>query len=131
MTARLKLRFEIVEAALYDKHRKAYVAAGMGVAVVPKLAVDLSKDVDICIITSDHIFPASMAMISLRSDHLLRTFGYDFIKMIAPRWTRKAISDLSLPYSFRPDVLVISCWRSLSRTKWQVRQPGHAGAKMR
>ena len=76
---------------------KAYVAAGMGVAVVPKLAVDLSKDVDIRIITSDHIFPASMAMISLRSDHHLRTFGYDFIKMIAPRWTRKAISDLALP----------------------------------
>ncbi|UUZ78606.1 LysR substrate-binding domain-containing protein [Polaromonas sp. P1(28)-13] len=60
---------------------KAYVAAGMGVAVVPKLAVDPSKDVDIRIISSDHIFPASMAMISLRSDHLLRTFGYDFIQM--------------------------------------------------
>lgn len=76
---------------------KAYVAAGMGVAVVPKLAVDPSKDVDIRIITSDHIFPASMAMISLRSDHLLRPFGYDFIQMVAPRWTRKAISDLTVP----------------------------------
>ncbi|MGH8846276.1 MAG: LysR substrate-binding domain-containing protein [Polaromonas sp.] len=76
---------------------KAYVAAGMGVAVVPKLAVDPSIDVDIRTISSDHIFPASMAMISLRSDHLLRTFGYDFIQMVAPRWTRKAISDLAVP----------------------------------
>lgn len=75
---------------------KAYVAAGMGVAVVPRLAVDPSKDLDIRIITSDHIFPASMAMISLRSDHLLRKFGYDFVEFIAPRWTRKTILDLNL-----------------------------------
>lgn len=75
---------------------KAYVGAGMGIAVVTKLAVDPSIDVDICTISSEHIFPASMAMISLRSDHSLREFGYNFIQMVAPRWTRKAISDLTV-----------------------------------
>ena len=73
---------------------KAYVASGMGVAIVQKMAVNLSVDVDIQMIASDHIFPSSRAMISLRSDHLLKTFGYDFIEMVAPRWTRDAITSL-------------------------------------
>lgn len=71
---------------------KAYVAAGIGVAVVQKMAVSPLLDTDIGIIASDPIFPASMAMISLRSDHLLKNFGYDFIEMIAPRWNRNALS---------------------------------------
>jgi DNA-binding transcriptional LysR family regulator len=70
---------------------KAYVAAGLGVAVIQKMAVDPRKDQDIKIISSDHIFPASTTMISLRSDHLLRPFGLDFITMISPKWTRQAI----------------------------------------
>lgn len=64
---------------------KAYVGAGMGIAVIQKMAVDPAVDVDIRVMATDHIFPPSTAMISLRSDHLLRKFGYDFIQMITPR----------------------------------------------
>ncbi len=71
---------------------KAYVAAGLGIAVIQKVAVDASEDKDIRAIATDHIFPASMAMISLRADHLLRGSGYDFIRMVAPRWTQAAIA---------------------------------------
>lgn len=74
---------------------KTYVGAGMGIAVIQKMAVDPSVDLDIRIIATDHLFPASMAVISLRSDHMLRRFGYDFIQMITPRWTQEAIADLA------------------------------------
>ncbi len=76
---------------------KAYVGAGMGIAVIQKMAVDPALDQDIRVIATDHIFPASMAMISLRSDHMLRRFGYEFIQMITPRWTQEAIARLRPP----------------------------------
>lgn len=70
---------------------KAYVAAGMGIAVLQKMAFDPAVDKDLRALPVDHLFPASSAMLSLRRDHLLKSFAFDFIHMIAPRWSRKAI----------------------------------------
>ncbi|HSW19552.1 MAG TPA: LysR substrate-binding domain-containing protein [Ramlibacter sp.] len=70
---------------------KAYVAAGMGVAVLQKMAYDPKVDKDLRAMAVDHLFPASSAMISLRRDHLLKPFAFDFIRMIVPKWSRKAI----------------------------------------
>jgi LysR family cys regulon transcriptional activator len=70
---------------------KAYVAAGIGIAIFQKMAIEPERDRELRTIATDHIFPASTAMISLRSDHLLRPFGFDFIHMVAPRWPREAI----------------------------------------
>ncbi|MES2187168.1 MAG: LysR substrate-binding domain-containing protein [Pseudomonadota bacterium] len=70
---------------------KAYVAAGMGVAVIQKMAVDPALDTGLRVIAVDHLFPSSSAMVSLRVDHVLRPFAFDFIRMVAPEWTREAI----------------------------------------
>jgi DNA-binding transcriptional LysR family regulator len=70
---------------------KAYVAAGVGVAILQKMAYDPAVDKDLRAIRIDHLFPSSMAMISFRRDHLLKPFAFDFIRMVAPSWTRKAI----------------------------------------
>lgn len=70
---------------------KAYVAAGIGVAVLQKMAFDPAVDKDLRAIAVDHLFPSSSAMISLRQDHLLKAFAFDFIHMVAPRWSRRAI----------------------------------------
>lgn len=70
---------------------KAYVAAGMGVAVLQKMAFDPKADKDLRSVPVDHLFPASTAMINLRRDHLLKPFAFDFIHMVVPRWSRKAI----------------------------------------
>lgn len=70
---------------------KAYVAAGMGVAVLQKMAYDPVVDKDLRAVAVDHLFPASSAMISLRRDHLLKPFAFDFIHMLVPKWSRKAI----------------------------------------
>ncbi len=72
---------------------KAYVAAGMGVAVVQKMAVDPAVDTGLRVIAVDHLFPASSAMVSLRVDHVLRPFAFDFIAMVAPEWTREAVAE--------------------------------------
>jgi LysR family cys regulon transcriptional activator len=70
---------------------KAYVAAGIGIAIFQKMALEPARDRELRTIATDHIFPASTAMVSLRSDHLLRPFGFDFIHMAAPQWSREAI----------------------------------------
>lgn len=70
---------------------KAYVAAGVGVAVLQKMAFNAAQDRDLRSVPVDHLFPSSSAMISLRRDHLLKKFAFDFIQMVAPQWSREAI----------------------------------------
>lgn len=71
---------------------KAYVAAGVGVAVLQKMAFNAALDKDLRAVAVDHLFPSSSAMISLRRDHLLKKFAFDFIQMVAPEWSREAIN---------------------------------------
>ncbi|MDW3685457.1 LysR substrate-binding domain-containing protein [Cupriavidus sp. CV2] len=64
---------------------KAYVAAGLGVAVVQQMAVEPARDIDLAVIDTKGIFPASMAAISLRDDQYVRGYMQDFIGMISPK----------------------------------------------
>jgi DNA-binding transcriptional LysR family regulator len=70
---------------------KAYVAAGVGVAVLQKMAFNAAADKDLRSVQVDHLFPSSSAMITLRKDHLLKSFAFDFIQMVSPEWSRDAI----------------------------------------
>ena len=65
---------------------KTYVATGMGIAVVQTMAID-KQDRAIRAINLDHLFPPSTSSIILRRDQYLRRFLYEFIAMVAPRWT--------------------------------------------
>ncbi|VTU40238.1 LysR substrate-binding domain-containing protein [Variovorax sp. PBL-E5] len=71
---------------------KAYVAAGVGVAVLQKMAFNVAVDKDLRCVPVGHLFPSSSAMISLRKDHLLKSFAFDFIQMVAPEWSREAMA---------------------------------------
>ena len=61
---------------------KSYVAAGVGVAVVQKMAIDPARDRAFEVIPSDHLFPVSMSLVSVRRDRVLRPFGQGFIDII-------------------------------------------------
>jgi len=69
---------------------KAYVAAGMGIAIVQAMAIN-KQDRSIRAINVDHLFPASMSWIVVRKDHYLRRFQYEFIAMVSPKWTREEV----------------------------------------
>ncbi|WP_020201497.1 MULTISPECIES: LysR substrate-binding domain-containing protein [Cupriavidus] len=62
---------------------KAYVAAGLGVAVVQQMAVEPRRDTDLAVIDTGELFPPSMASVSLREDQYVRGYMQDFIDMIA------------------------------------------------
>jgi DNA-binding transcriptional LysR family regulator len=69
---------------------KAYVSAGLGIAVIEEIAIDAADDT-LRAVNADHLFPASSTWMFLRSDQYLRKFLYDFIGMVSPRWTRNEI----------------------------------------
>ncbi|MBI4189849.1 MAG: LysR family transcriptional regulator [Betaproteobacteria bacterium] len=73
---------------------KAYVASGLGVGVVLKMAIEPKRDRDLRIVAADHIFPASIAKISLRRDGPRRGFVYDFVQLVSSKWTREAVAEL-------------------------------------
>lgn len=72
---------------------KSYVAAGVGIAIIQKMAIDSTRDTEISILSSDHLFPASMSMISVQREHVLRPFGQDFISMIRTQANTKSIKE--------------------------------------
>jgi DNA-binding transcriptional LysR family regulator len=63
---------------------KAYVAAGLGVAVLQQMALEPDRDTDLVVIETGRIFPPSMAVISLRADQFVRGYMQAFIDMLSP-----------------------------------------------
>jgi LysR family transcriptional regulator, cys regulon transcriptional activator len=70
---------------------KAYVAEGLGIAIVPTLALG-AGDGQIHAVDATHLFPRSMMTISLRRGAYLRSYLTDFVRMLAPRYTREAVA---------------------------------------
>jgi LysR family cys regulon transcriptional activator len=70
---------------------KAYVARGLGIAVVPRIALDARADAGLHAVDVTRLFPPSVMTVSLRRDiHLRRTLT-DFIGMVVPSLTREAV----------------------------------------
>jgi LysR family cys regulon transcriptional activator len=69
---------------------KAYVDAGIGIAVIPSLAVNRKQDSGVRIVRTAEPLPSSATLFSARKDHLLRAFAYEFIAMVAPERTPDA-----------------------------------------
>lgn len=66
---------------------KAYVASGLGVAVLQSMAYDLKADSGICAVSVDHLIAPSMTHIMLRSGKYLSRYMFDFIEMFSKKWT--------------------------------------------
>jgi LysR family cys regulon transcriptional activator len=68
----------------------AYIAAGLGIGIVPSMAAaDLPKGLTVIDVT--RLFPESRLTLSLRRDAYLRTHMADFIRTVAPAWTPDSI----------------------------------------
>lgn len=70
---------------------KAYVAEGLGIAVVPSIALDRHADRGLHAVDVTRLFPESMMTVSLRRGTHLRRFLTDFIEMIVPQLGRSAV----------------------------------------
>lgn len=70
---------------------KAYVEAGLGIAVVPSIALDGADAGRLHAIDVTALFAPSRTVISLRRGAYPRRYVTDFIEMLVPRWTRDAV----------------------------------------
>lgn len=70
---------------------KAYVAAGLGVAVIQGLAFDPQRDHDLDAIVADHLFECPMTCITLRRGAFLRGYTLNFLKLLAPKLDLSAV----------------------------------------
>jgi len=69
---------------------KAYVAEGVGIAVVPSIAIGES-DAGVCTIDVTPLFPRSHTTVGLRRDLYPRGYLIDFIRLLIPGSSREAI----------------------------------------
>jgi LysR family transcriptional regulator, cys regulon transcriptional activator len=69
----------------------AYIAEGLGIGIVPSMAVAADLPAGLTVIDVTRLFPDSRLTLSLRRDTYLSAHMADFIRSVAPAWTRGAI----------------------------------------
>jgi LysR family transcriptional regulator, cys regulon transcriptional activator len=70
---------------------KTYVRLGLGVGIVADVSVDPEIDADLVPIDASHIFPAHTTWAGFMRGGLLRGYMYDFLQLLAPHLTRRAV----------------------------------------
>ena len=70
---------------------KVYVAAGLGIGIVPDLALDDPVGERFERLDVTHLFPVARTTASIRRDTFLRNHVAQFIRSVAPAWNRRAI----------------------------------------
>ena len=70
---------------------KAYVAEGLGIAIVPTLCLDPELDRNLVALDATNLFPRSVMTVSLRRDAYLRRYVSNFVQLVAPRWDYDSI----------------------------------------
>jgi LysR family cys regulon transcriptional activator len=82
---------KLVVSAIDSDIIKAYVAEGVGISVIPTLALDPEVDRGLRVVDVTRLFPRTVLTVSLRRDLYLRRYVPDFIRLVAPKWSYEAI----------------------------------------
>ena len=70
---------------------KTYVAAGLGVAIIPKFAYDAAADRKLRVRDASHLFEASVAAVVLKRDSHLADYVYTFLETLDATLVRRRI----------------------------------------
>ena len=70
---------------------KEYIRAGLGVGILADVALDPVLDADLRVRSAAHLFEPHTTWLGFRRGALLRSFGYEFIAMVAPHLTRRRV----------------------------------------
>ena len=72
---------------------KAYVALGLGVAILPTICYAAQRDKDLRARDAKELFEPTVACIQLRRNDYLPQYMADFIQLLAPQWTPRAVKE--------------------------------------
>lgn len=70
---------------------KEYVAAGLGIAILHKIAIQPEDQCKIAAIDASHLITSTQSQILLRPGEYLHTYVYDFAETFSPQWCRKSL----------------------------------------
>lgn len=70
---------------------KTYVKLGLGIGLVAAMAYDSKTDAELAMLDASHLFPPSTTYLALRRDSFMREYFYDFIHLLVPTLSRKAL----------------------------------------
>jgi LysR family cys regulon transcriptional activator len=70
---------------------KAFVEAGLGIAVLPAISYDPKRDPGLRAVEVGHLFDPHSGCLAIRRNHYLRGFAFEFIEMLAPALDRRAV----------------------------------------
>lgn len=82
---------DIVMSALDADVIKTYVELGLGIGIIASMAFNPSKDIDLRMLDSPHLFGENTTYIALRHGHFLRDFAYRFIEFCSPSLEERVI----------------------------------------
>ena len=81
----------IILSALDADVIKAYVALGLGIGIVAKMAFEPARDTELRMIEVDDLFPVNTTRIAFRRDAYLRRYIYEFIELFAPHLKQQSV----------------------------------------
>jgi LysR family cys regulon transcriptional activator len=70
---------------------KAFVEAGVGIAMLPTATFEPQRDRELRAIDVNHLFRSGDLRLIIDPYRYLRSFAYDFIELVAPEWTRAKV----------------------------------------
>jgi LysR family cys regulon transcriptional activator len=87
------LKPNVILTAIDSDVIKTYVALGLGIGILAKMAFDPERDSNLRALDASHLFESSTTRIGIPRNAYLRRYIYDFIEMFAPHLTRKTVDD--------------------------------------
>ena len=87
------LKPNVVLTAIDSDVIKTYVALGLGIGILAKMAFDPQHDSNLRALDASHLFESSTTRIGIPRNAYLRRYIYDFIEMFAPHLSRKTVDE--------------------------------------
>ena len=87
------LKPNVVLTAIDSDVIKTYVALGLGIGILAKMAFDPACDRNLRALDASHLFESSTTRIGIPRNAYLRRYIYDFIEMFAPHLSRKTVDE--------------------------------------
>lgn len=91
------LALDIVMSALDADVIKTYVELGLGVGIVASGAFSPSRDAELRLLDSAHLFAANTTRIAVRKGHYLRGYAFRFLEYCAPVLTEQTVRNAVSP----------------------------------
>ena len=85
------LRPNVILTAIDSDVIKTYVAMGLGVGILARMAYDAAVDKDLGMLDAAHLFESSTTRIGVRRNAWLRGYVYAFIEIFAPHLSRRVV----------------------------------------